>query len=77
MGMVDMILIAHPEAKWAKKAYLKYGFEIIASDRQDVLEWEGGVMKPYYEEGFELYRYEFSDIARHYTPEEIAPKVVS
>jgi len=73
MGMVDMILIAHPEATWAKKAYLKYGFEIIESDRERILAWEGGCMKPYYEEGFELYRYQF-DVAKHYTPEEISPK---
>lgn len=76
MGMVDMILIAHPEATWARKAYLKYGFEIIESAREKILAWEGGCLKPYYEEGFELYRYEF-DVARHYTPEEISPKSVA
>ena len=76
MGMVDMILIAHPEATWARKAYLKYGFEIIESAREKILAWEGGCLKPYYEEGFELYRYEF-DVARHYTPEEISPKLIS
>ena len=56
-GMADMVLIAHPEASWAKRAYLKYGFEIIETDRERVLAWEGGALVPYYEEGFELYRY--------------------
>jgi GNAT superfamily N-acetyltransferase len=57
-GRSQMVLIAHPEAVWAKKAYLRYGFEIIAKDREDVLSWHDGWLKPYYEEGFELYRYE-------------------
>jgi len=52
-----MILIAHPEAEWARRAYLKYGFEIVARDRQTVLNWNGGWLEPYYEEGFELYEY--------------------
>lgn len=71
MGMVDMILIAHPQATWAKRAYLKYGFEIIEKDRERILAWEGGVMKPYYEEGFELYRFTFDDIIGHFTPQEL------
>jgi len=75
MGMVDMILIAHPEAAWAKKAYLKYGFEIIHKDREDILNWEDGVMRPYYEEGFELYRFEFSDVIKHYQADDIRPGV--
>lgn len=58
-GMNGMCLIAHPEATWAKKAYLKFGFSIIEKDRERVLEWKDGVLKPYYEEGFELYTYMF------------------
>ena len=52
-----MVLIAHPEARWATKAYEKYGFERIARSRQNVLSWQNGALEPYYEEGFELYRY--------------------
>jgi GNAT superfamily N-acetyltransferase len=59
-GMRGMSLIAHPEATWAKRAYLKYGFEIIASDKPDVLAWQEGALQPYYEEGFELYLYDFA-----------------
>jgi GNAT superfamily N-acetyltransferase len=60
-GMKGMILIAHPQATWAKRAYLKYGFEIIATDKQKVLEWQDGALRRYYEEGFELYMYRFAD----------------
>lgn len=56
-----LALIAHPEASWAKKAYLKYGFEIVASEPQEVLAWEGGALQPYYEQDFELYLYDFDD----------------
>ncbi len=58
-GMKGMSLIAHPEALWAKKAYLKYGFDIVASAKHEVLAWQDGVLKPYYEEDFELYLYDF------------------
>lgn len=57
-GSSGMILIAHPEAKWATKAYEKYGFECIAEEREEVLGWNKGALKPYYEEGFQLYHYE-------------------
>ncbi len=58
-GMKGLALLAHPEATWAKRAYLKYGFEIVASDKADVLAWQNGVLKPYYEEDFELYHFDF------------------
>jgi GNAT superfamily N-acetyltransferase len=58
-----MALIAHPEATWAKKAYLKYGFEIVETDKEHVLAWEDGALRPYYEEGFELYLYEFARVS--------------
>jgi len=56
-GRREMVLIAHPEAEWARRAYLKYGFEIIAETRDDVLAWNDGWLEPYFEEGFQLYRY--------------------
>lgn len=58
-GMRGMCLIAHPEATWARRAYLKFGFEVAASSRSDVLRWQDGALRPYYEEGFELYLYQF------------------
>lgn len=60
-GMQGLSLIGHPKATWAKRAYLKYGFEIAASKKNDVLGWQGGVLKPYYEEDFELYLYSFDE----------------
>lgn len=54
-NLSHLALIAHPRAEWAVKAYEKFGFRRIASSKAEVLAWNGGAMKPYYEEGFELY----------------------
>lgn len=56
-GQERMVLIAHPEAHWAIKAYEKYGFKKKFTDRTKILSWKDGLMKPYYEEGFHLYEY--------------------
>lgn len=61
--MDGMALIAHPEAVWAQKAYLKYGFSIEARDKEEVISWQDGALETYYEEGFELYLYHFDDCA--------------
>lgn len=58
MNLDAMVLLAHPEAKWATKAYMKYGFKKIAEERENVLSWNKGALKDYYEEGFHLYQYE-------------------
>jgi len=63
-GKKGMSLIAHPEATWAKKAYLKYGFEVVSKEKEEVLAWQDGALKPYYEEGFQLYLYNFEDRER-------------
>lgn len=55
-----MILIAHPEATWATKAYEKYGFERKHTNKKDILNYRDGVLKGYYEEGFHLYEYKLS-----------------
>jgi GNAT superfamily N-acetyltransferase len=57
-GMKGVALIAHPKATWATKAYEKFGFQKVASAREQVLSWNGGVLRDYYEEGFELYVYD-------------------
>lgn len=57
-GKTAMMLIAHPEAKWAMRAYKKFGFRVIARERDDVLAWNDGWLKPYYEEGFVLHQYD-------------------
>lgn len=54
-GSKKLILIAHPKAQWAVKAYLRYGFEVMAKKKQDVLSFKDGLLKPYYEEGFHLF----------------------
>ncbi len=56
-GRKSLVLIAHPEADWACRAYQKYGFRIVAEEREDVLSWENGWLDSYYEEGFQLYQY--------------------
>jgi GNAT superfamily N-acetyltransferase len=57
-GREALVLIAHPDAHWACRAYEKYGFRVIARERDEVLAWEGGWLEPYYEEGFHLFRYD-------------------
>lgn len=59
-GMKEMILIAHPKADWATKAYRRYGFNILLKNRDDVLSWKNGLLRPYYEEGFYLFHYDLS-----------------
>jgi GNAT superfamily N-acetyltransferase len=54
-GKEGMVLIAHPGAKWATKAYTKYGFECVATDDDDVLAWNDGWLEPYHETGFQLW----------------------
>ena len=56
-GMRGVALIAHPEATWATRAYTKFGFELSAESREDVLRWNQGALRGYYEEGFQLYVY--------------------
>lgn len=56
-GLKGMVLIAHPEATWAVSAYEKFGFKRILTDSKDIVAWEDGMLKPYYEEGFHLYHY--------------------
>lgn len=60
-GKRGMVLIAHPDATWAVKAYERYGFQCIAADREHVLAWNDGWLAPYYEEGFHLFAYELHD----------------
>jgi RimJ/RimL family protein N-acetyltransferase len=56
-GFAGLVLIAHPDAEWACRAYRKYGFQVIAESRDEVLDWEDGWLAPYHEEGFHLFRY--------------------
>lgn len=60
-GLEGMFLIAHPSADWATKAYKKYGFRVLHRSKDQVLSWKDGILKPYYEEGFELYTYPFAN----------------
>lgn len=54
----NMVLIAHPKATWATRAYEKYGFKKILTKKKDILNFKNGLLKPYYEEGFHLYQYQ-------------------
>ena len=56
-GKESMVLIAHPEATWAIKAYERFGFERIADGDDDVLAWNDGWLEPYHEKGFHLFEY--------------------
>lgn len=56
-GKRGMVLLAHPEATWAVRAYQKYGFQQIAESDGQVLAWNQGWLRPYHEEGFRLWRW--------------------
>ncbi|MEZ4319959.1 MAG: GNAT family N-acetyltransferase [Myxococcota bacterium] len=56
-GKEGLVLIAHPEATWAVRAYRKYGFECVATTDDDVCEWNDGWLEPYHEQGFHLWRW--------------------
>ena len=57
-GINKMALIAHPKATWAIKAYERYGFKKILEKKEEILKYNRGFLKPYYEEGFHLYEYQ-------------------
>lgn len=59
-GKEGMVLIAHPDAHWAIKAYTRFGFDVVAEEREDVLAWNEGWLAPYYEEGFYLLQYQLA-----------------
>lgn len=57
-GKAGMILIAHPKATWAVKAYEKYGFRCIHKTKKEVLSFQNGALKNFYEEGFHLFKFD-------------------
>lgn len=61
-GYRALVLIAHPDAKWAVKAYRRFGFRVIAERRREVLRWNHGWLRPYYEEGFQLFSYQLREV---------------
>jgi len=52
-----LALIGHPQAQWAHRAYRKFGFKVISNDKHTIFQWKNGILKSYYEEGFQLYYY--------------------
>jgi len=46
-GAKEMILIAHPEATWATRAYEKFGFKKYISSKEKILSYKNGLLKPY------------------------------
>lgn len=60
-GRRAMVLIAHPDAVWAVKAYQRFGFRPIARDKDAILDWKDGWMEPWFEDGFHLFEYRLTD----------------
>lgn len=58
-NMKGLALIAHPKAKWAVRAYEKFGFRVTRKAKEQILRWQNGALKPYHEEGFHLFQYPF------------------
>ncbi len=56
-GDRGMVLLAHPKATWACKAYLRFGFEVTATTDAEVLRWNDGFLEPYHERGFHVFSY--------------------
>lgn len=59
-GCKGLCLLAHPKADWAVRAYTRYGFSRYSQEALEILAWNAGALKPYYEAGFDLYLYDFS-----------------
>ncbi len=62
-GKRGMVLISHPEATWAVKAYTKYGFECIADSDEAVCAWNDGWLATYHEQGFHLWQWSVERLA--------------
>jgi ribosomal protein S18 acetylase RimI-like enzyme len=62
-GKRGMVLISHPEATWAIKAYTKYGFTCIADSDEAVCAWNDGWLAPYHEQGFHLWEWSVEQLA--------------
>jgi len=60
-GKENLVLLVHPEANWAIRAYEKFGFEPHLTTDEDVLAWNGGWLTDYHESGFHLYRFPLQD----------------
>jgi len=58
-GYKGVVHIGHPEATWAVRAYKKMGYDIVLREREQVLAWNSGFLKPFYEEDFVLFRKTF------------------
>lgn len=63
-GLEGMVLLAHPSATWAIRAYEKYGFEALETDPEQVVRWNRSSLNDYYEEGFHLFHYLLAEEAR-------------
>ncbi|WP_108649394.1 GNAT family N-acetyltransferase [Dongshaea marina] len=60
LGQQSMILLCHPKADWALKAYAKFGFRKILEQSDAITRYRDGILKEYYEEGFHLFEYPLS-----------------
>ncbi|MHA1392880.1 MAG: GNAT family N-acetyltransferase [Promethearchaeota archaeon] len=52
----EIFLFTHPEADFALNFYKKHGYEIIETDRENILRFRGGILKDFYEKGSYLLR---------------------
>lgn len=56
-GKKGMVLLSHPGATWAVRAYTKYGFECIADTDEGVVTWNDSWLASYHETGFHLWQW--------------------
>ncbi|OLS15338.1 MAG: Acetyltransferase, GNAT family [Promethearchaeota archaeon CR_4] len=48
--LTDLRLFCNPKSTWALNFYLKLGFKVFTSSKNDILAMDNGVMQPFYEQ---------------------------
>ncbi len=49
-------LFTNPKAVWAMDAYRSMAFDIITTEKADIMTFEGGILRDFYEEGSVLFQ---------------------
>jgi len=49
--VTDLRLFCNPKSMWARDFYIKIGFKVLSSEKNEILAMDNGVMKPFYEQG--------------------------
>jgi GNAT superfamily N-acetyltransferase len=50
-NVTDLRLFANGKANWALSFYERVGFKVLMTEKQDIMNIDNGIFKPFYEEG--------------------------